>query len=211
MNTSGEFIFDPTFAELATARLDLTIAGTMDAITMVESQANEVSEATMLRALAYAHGLVQELCQAQLEFVAKYRLSHAIPEFSLSLAEYDLVLAAKVLELVTNERITPLFHTGKTEFYERLSELEDTVLTDLGYDADSPENTINRAEVVEAVYSAVKSHMRASVLHKKVRLDGRAPNEVRPLRSTVGILPRTHGSGLFERGVTQVLSVTTLG
>lgn len=65
--------------------------------------------------------------------------------------------------------------------------------------------------VSELVYASVKKHMRSSVLEKKVRLDGRSPTEIRPLRSAVGILPRTHGSGLFERGITQILSITTLG
>jgi polyribonucleotide nucleotidyltransferase len=211
MDAEGKFVFDPTFAQIAAAKLDLTIAGTLDAITMVESQAQEVDEATMSRAFAFAHGIVREICQAQLDFLTEYQKSYALPVIELTLKEDDEILHDRVAILVTAERTKPLFRTGKTEFYDRLKELELSVLSDLGYKADAEENAIDAGAVSEAVYSMVKTHMRASVLGQKVRLDGRKPDQVRPLRSAVGILPRTHGSGLFERGVTQVLSVTTLG
>ena len=211
MNTAGEFIFDPSAAELKSAKLDLTIAGTLDAITMVESQALEIDESTMSRAFSYAHGVVQEICRAQLDFLTEYQKTHALPVVALSLKEDDENLKAQVAMLVNEERVRPLFFTGKTEFYDRLHDLEQSVLGDLGYDPEATESVIDVEAVVEAVYATVKSYMRASVLDKRIRLDGRAPEQVRPLRSAVGILPRTHGSGLFERGVTQVLSVTTLG
>ncbi len=211
MNTAGEFIFDPSAAELKSAKLDLTIAGTLDTITMVESQALEIDESTMSRAFSYAHGVVQEICRAQLDFLTEYQKTHALPVVALSLKEDDENLKAQVAMLVNEERVRPLFFTGKTEFYDRLHDLEQSVLGDLGYDPEATESVIDVEAVVEAVYATVKSYMRASVLEKRIRLDGRAPEQVRPLRSAVGILPRTHGSGLFERGVTQVLSVTTLG
>ena len=211
LTPEGEFVFDPSFVELQTAKLDLTIAGTFDAITMVESQANEVDEATMVKAFTFAHTLVKELCQAELDFLAIYQKSHALPSLALTLKAHDDALVEKVEALVTKERIAPLFKTGKTEFYDRLGELEEIVLKDLGYDAEAEVNEIDKNGVIDAVYGAVKHHMRESVLEKRERLDGRAPTEVRPLRSSIGILPRTHGSGLFERGVTQVLSITTLG
>lgn len=211
LTPAGEFVFDPTFEILETAKLDLTIAGTADAITMVESQANEVDEATMVKAFTHAHTLVKELCEAQAEFLKIYQRSHALPAIEFTVKAQDEALIAKVEALVTKERIAPLFKTGKTEFYDKLAELEGIVLADLGYNFESEENTIDKNAVVDAVYGAVKLHMRESVLEKKERLDGRKPTEVRPLRSTVGVLPRTHGSGLFERGVTQVLSITTLG
>lgn len=211
MTEEGTFVFDPTFEQIKVAKLDLTIAGTLDAITMVESQAQEVDEATMSKAFVFAHGIVQELCRAQLDYLTEYQKVHALPVIELSLKLDDEILKAQVASLITEERIRPLFFTGKTEFYDRLSELEAAVLVDLGYDAESEENTIDKNAVIDAVYSSVKTHMRASVLGKKVRLDGRTPAQVRPLKSEVGILPKTHGTGLFERGVTQVLSVVTLG
>lgn len=209
--SDGQFVFDPDFEQLSGAKLDLTIAGTEDAITMVESQANEVDESVMVQAFVYAHGLVRELCQAQREFLKAYQASHPIPEIIFDLKALDTELVSKVEACISEERICPLYRTGKTEFYDRLSELEELVLKDLGYDENAEENSVEKSDVVEAVYGVVRSHMRNSVLEKKERLDGRNPTEVRPLQSTVGILPRTHGSGLFERGVTQVLSVTTLG
>lgn len=115
MNEAGEFIFDPSIAEVKTAKLDLTIAGTLDAITMVESQAREIDEATMSRAFAYAHGIVQEICRAQLNFLTEYQKSHTLPVIELSLKEDDEILNARVAILVTEERIRPLFFTGKTD------------------------------------------------------------------------------------------------
>jgi len=143
--------------------------------------------------------------------MTQYQKSHALPVIELTLKMDDEILHARVQSLVTEERIRPLFNTGKTEFYDRLADLEKSVLADLGYDETAESNEIDKNGVVDAVYAAVKYHMRSSVLGHMIRLDGRKPTEVRPLRSSVGTLPRTHGSGLFERGVTQVLSVTTLG
>lgn len=211
LTEDGNFIFDPSFAELEKAVLDLTIAGTEDAITMVESQASEADQATMLKAFEFAHGLIKELCAAQKDFIAEYKKSHELPVIELTIKEDNEELKEKVLSLVTTDRIIKLFNTGKQEFHLQLHALEEVVLADLGYDPENEENDVDPAAVADAVYSAVKKHMREKVLSEKIRLDGRKLDEVRPIRSQVGLLPRTHGSVLFERGITQALSITTLG
>lgn len=218
--TESGFVFDPTFDVLEKAILDLTVAGTSDAITMVESQGQEIDDATMLKAFEFAHELIKELCAAQTDFVAEYKKSHALPEFRFTVRETDAELEAFVLETVTDELVAPLFNTGKAEFHDRLHDLEDAVVEkfDLAsYAEEVAENPtlpgVNKveAELREHVYGAVKKKMRAKVLSTRVRLDGRAPDEVRQVRATAGILPKVHGSVLFERGITQALSITTLG
>ena len=210
LTQDGEYVFDPSFAVLATARLDLTIAGTRDAITMVEAGAHEVSDTEMLGALEYAHSLVRELCDAQEDFLVQYRASHMIPVLELVCVSEDEALAAQVEAYVTSEMMTPLFEVGKMEFHDALETLENTTIAHITA-LVTPEEAPSEPMIRDLVYDRVKYFMRAHVLERKTRLDGRAPAEVRPLRSTVAVLPRTHGSGLFERGMTQVLSVATLG
>ncbi len=218
--TDSGFVFDPSFDVLEKAKLDLTVAGTSDAVTMVESQGLEADDATMLAAFEFAHALIRELCAAQADFVAEYRKTHAIPEFRFTVRETDPELESFVLSTVTDELVAPLFNTGKSEFHDRLHELEDAVLEKFGMEAYAekasadpalaPVNAVE-AEIREHVYGAVKKKMRSKVLSTRVRLDGRSPDEVRKVRAECGLLPRVHGSVLFERGITQALSITTLG
>jgi polyribonucleotide nucleotidyltransferase len=219
--TESGFVFDPDFATLEKASLDLTVAGTPDAITMVESQGLEIDDATMLSAFEFAHGLIRELCAAQTDFIAEYRKTHAIPEFRFTVRKFDATLESFVTDAVTDEFVTPLFGTGKAEFHDRLHELEDRVIEHFGKFGkeasllssalSSAEPSAIEAEIREHVYGAVKKKMRSKVLATQVRLDGRKPDEVRNVRATCGFLPRVHGSVLFERGITQALSITTLG
>lgn len=205
----GTFKFDPTIEEIKTALLDLTVAGTDDAITMVEAQGQQVDEATMVRAFEFAHSIIRELVRAQSDFMAAYKLVHTLPEVILSVKSIDESLFARVDRYVTDEKIASLYHVGKTEFHDRLIILETEVKIALGYTGDS--EAMNAAEIEDIVYSVVKKHMRKNILEKGLRLDGRKADEVRPVRGTFGILPRVHGSALFQRGITQSLSIATLG
>ncbi|MFZ4461189.1 MAG: polyribonucleotide nucleotidyltransferase [Patescibacteria group bacterium] len=211
ITADDQFVFDPTFEMLATAKLDLTVAGTKDAITMVESQAHEASDTLMIQAFEFAHDIIKQLCDVQEDFVRTYRETHELPSIELTCKSENTELKERIFALVSEEQIKPLFGTGKMEFHHQLHLLEDKVLADLGYDPEADENTVSPSEVAEYVYATVKHHMRAKVLTQKLRLDGRKLDEVRPVRSETGILPRTHGSVLFERGITQALSITTLG
>jgi polyribonucleotide nucleotidyltransferase len=125
---TGEMIFDPSFGELALARVDLTVAGTIDAITMVEAQAGEASEAEMLRVLEYGHACIAELIAAQQDFVRIYSASHALPVVTLTCRVPSAETESRVAELITQELVTPLFNTGKSEFHDRLTELEETTI-----------------------------------------------------------------------------------
>ena len=206
---AGNFIFDPTFDQIATAHLDLTVAGTLDAITMVESQGSEVSNELMIRAFEYAHAIIRELCNAQLDFVEQYKEVHALPTTTLTIGEIDASVESQVQDLVTEDEIKLLYGLGKLEFHDALHDLVENIAEKMGYNEET--NTPKMGDIAESVKDIVKTHMRKTVIETRTRLDGRTTDEVRPVRASAPILPRAHGSTLFERGVTQVLSVTTLG
>ncbi len=115
----------------------------------------------------------------------------------------------KVQNTVTKDEIKSLYGLGKLEFHDALHTLVEEVAEKLGYDKET--NTPKMGDIADSVKDMVKTDMRKTVLATRTRLDGRGTDEVRPVRATAPILPRTHGSALFERGVTQVLSITTLG
>lgn len=206
---AGNFVFDPTFEQLQNAHLDLTVAGTADAITMVESQGSEVSNDLMVRAFEFAHSIIKDFCQAQVDFVAEYSKVHTLPTSEITIIDTDATILEKVHAMITEDEIQALYNLGKLEFHDAIHHLVDSVAERLGYDEET--NTPKMGDIADSVKDVVKTHMRKTVLNTRSRLDGRAPDEVRPVRATAPILPRTHGSALFERGVTQVLSVTTLG
>lgn len=203
------FKFDPSIDDLSTALLDLTVAGTEDAITMVESQGKEVDESVMIRAFEFAHALVRDIVSAQRDFVAYYSKTYPITEQKLTVGEDNKELKDKIDALITDERITKLYHLGKTDFHHALVTLEEEMKLALAPMDESEPYSDN--DIEEAVYSVMKKHMRKNILATGLRLDGRKADEVRPIRGTFGILPRVHGSALFQRGITQALTIATLG
>ncbi|MFA6090162.1 MAG: polyribonucleotide nucleotidyltransferase [Candidatus Gracilibacteria bacterium] len=203
------FKFDPTITELGEALLDLTVAGTDDAITMVESQGKEVDESIMIRAFEFAHGLVRDLVAAQRDFIAFYQTAYPIAEKKLFAITDKSELKDKIDALITDERITKLYHLGKTDFHHALVALEEEI--QLALVPTNESEAYADKDIEEAVYAVVKKHMRKNILEKGLRLDGRKADEVRPIRGTFGILPRVHGSALFQRGITQALTIATLG
>ena len=204
----GSLKFDPTFEELKSCRLDLTTAGTEDAITMVESQWKEVSEDEMIKAFEFAHSIIKELCTAQKDFVKEFSSRHPLPKSKIVASVLNEELHKKIADYVTAEKMTPLYHVSKMEFHEEMHKLEEEVKWYLEYSEDTDEMTA--WEIAEAVYKAIKKHMRKKVLSEKVRLDWRAVDQVRPVRWEFWILPKVHWSALFQRWITQVLTVTTL-
>lgn len=163
----------------------------------------------MVKAFEYAHSVIKELCNAQNDFVKSYTTVHALPETTLTVVDTDPAVIEKVKNIVTEAEIVALYNLGKLEFHDAMHDLVEATAEKLGYDEDT--NTPKMADIADSVKKVISSHMRSTVLTTKTRLDGRKCDEVRPVRATAPILPRTHGSALFERGVTQVLSVTTLG
>jgi polyribonucleotide nucleotidyltransferase len=146
---SGNFIFDPTFDQIATAHLDLTVAGTLDAITMVESQGSEVSNQLMVRAFEYAHEIVKSLCHAQLDFVAEYKKIHALPTTTLLVGEMDIDTVKKVRDTVTEADIQAVYGLGKLEFHDAMHTLVDTVAEKIGYDKET--NTPKMGDIADSV------------------------------------------------------------
>lgn len=206
----GSYIFDPNFLQEAEARLHLVVAGTQDAITMVEAGANQISNTEMLEALSYAHGLIQELCKAQLDYIADYEKQFGIKQIEPTFNNPDVSLYEKVQAYLTEEKLEVLYGKGKKEFQHELDTLDELTKQYLLDEWDYGEED-DTSGVGAMVYKRVKEVMRKNVLENKRRLDGRAPNEVRKIKSETGLLPRTHGSALFQRGMTQVLNICTLG
>ena len=211
LNQDDSYTFDPNFEEEKNAKLHLVVAGTLDAITMVEAGANEVTNEEMLKALAYAHDLVKELCSAQLDFITDYEKQFGeIKKIEATLNNPDVSLYEKVQAFLTEEKLETLYNTGKKDFQIALDaldlETEEYLLAEWDYTEED-----DRSGVGAMVYKRVKEIMRKNVLESERRLDGRAPNAVRQIKWETGLLPRTHGSALFQRGMTQVLNICTLG
>ena len=197
-----DLVVNPTFQQLEDSSLDLVVAGTKDAVMMVEAGANEVSEQLLLQALKLGqivNGEVNSLQEEVIQAVGRPKFS--IPPKEGISADLDAAVAS-----ATSGRLDDvLFGPGPKDQRESgLDALQAEVVEKLA--AEYP-----REAVTEAFQARVKSEVRNGILQKGLRPDGRSLNEVRPISSEVGVLPRTHGSGLFTRGQTQVLTVTTLG
>ncbi len=214
---NGEFVINPTFAEIDASDLDLRIAGTRDAILMVECGANEVPEDVMVAALEFGHKALQPLIDLQLAMQAEVGKPKSEPTVSL----LDEALAQRVFERVSgpmNELLDkPL---SKAEFYGGMDALLAEVIAEMAAapDAQSAEtNTEGAAELptvsaIKQAFSEAEHHIvRERILSMGKRPDGRTPTEIRPIWCEVDLSPRAHGSGLFTRGETQVLSLATLG
>ncbi|MBI3636222.1 MAG: polyribonucleotide nucleotidyltransferase, partial [Candidatus Rokubacteria bacterium] len=196
------FIANPTTAEQAESSLELVVAGTEDAILMVEAGANEVSEDLMLEALAFGHAECKKLARIQKELIQKA----AKPRWAFDPnAGKDAALEARVRELATAKLETALGIHEKHARSEAVSKVFDDVLASLGLD-DTKKPAIRAA--FESVESAA---VRRLIVERGVRVDGRKVNEIRPISIETAYLPRAHGSSLFTRGETQALVAATLG
>jgi len=210
MNNDWSFISDPSIDEEKNAKLNLTIAWTLDAITMVEAGANEVSDEEMLAGLEFAHNIVKQACKAQLDFIENYKKQFGIPEIEASFNNPDLELYSKVKEFLNNDKMECLYDKWKKEFQKELDNLD--VITKEFFVEEKIIKIDESLDFVWAlVYKRVKEVMRENILIHEKRLDLRKLNEVRNISWEVWLLPRTHGSALFQRGMTQALSVATLG
>ncbi len=215
----GTFVFDPKFSDEKETRLALLVAGTDDAITMVEAEANEVSDDEMVAALEYAHKLIKELSAAQNDFMAEYKKIYGESTVKEFYNKPDETLYEKVREFLTEAKLEILYNTGKKDFQHGLDALDIEVKQYIiqnnlveGIGEKSEEEAMESLGFIwELVYKRVKEVMRKNVLTSEKRLDGRKLDEVRQVTGEVGLLPRTHGSALFRRGMTQALSIVTLG
>ena len=206
---NGEFIINPTSDEQEKSDIYLTVAGTKDAINMVEADAKEVSEEVMLEALLFGHEKIKEL----IAFQEKVIEACGKEKIDVPLFELDENLVAEVSERAKEEMVAAVSIPGKLERYDAIDKLIAQVNEE--YDNKEYESDEVKANVMKQVdiilHDLEKDEVRRLITEDKVRPDGRKLNEIRPLDSQIDLLPRVHGSALFTRGETQVLSVTTLG
>ncbi|HPR50638.1 MAG TPA: polyribonucleotide nucleotidyltransferase [Deltaproteobacteria bacterium] len=199
----GEFIIDPSVAQLANSQMELLVVGTRDAIVMVEGEAKELPEQTILEGISFAHTRILEVIEAIEELraaVGKEKID--VPEIPEDLGLYGEIKSRTEKQF---EDIIAGTHTKQTR-----KELTEKLHTEtIARYADETEE--KQALVKMTLAKVEKETLRRIMREKKVRIDGRAFDEIRPIECKVGILPRTHGSALFTRGETQALATTTLG
>ena len=206
----GEYIINPTVEELEKSELDLTVAGTIDAINMVEAGAKQVSEDIMLEGLMKGHDAIKELCKWQSEIISEI----GVTPFEYESLTIEDSLKDEVTKLIEKDLDEALRIKEKLERYGRIDEIKDSLLEKYKEDnKDSETDDLNLLLVkVNKIFSDVEYRLfRNIVVKEKIRSDGRRMDEIRPLSTDIDLLPRTHGSALFTRGETQALSVTTLG
>lgn len=198
---NGEFVINPTVEENEKSDIQLIVAGTKHAINMVEAGAEEVSEEIMLEAIMFGHEEIKKLIAFQEEIVSEIGKE----KMEVVLHELDKDLEQEVREFVGNDVKEAVKVIEKHARQEAL----DAVGANLASRYEEDEEKANEAK--EILHKLIKEEVRRLILKEKIRPDGRKTDEIRKLSSTVGILARTHGSGLFTRGQTQALSICTLG
>jgi len=207
----GKFVINPTAEELEKSDLDLTVAGTHDAINMVEAGAKQVKEGVMLDALMEGHNAVKELIDFENKIIA---------EIGEPKMEYETLIPEKELEerigsLITDKMNKALHIKEKLEKYEAIDNIKQEMIdlfTTENEDKLKDEELKELLVKVQLVVSKIEYELFRNIVVKEgIRSDGRAMDEIRPLSTDIDLLPRTHGSALFTRGETQALSVTTLG
>jgi polyribonucleotide nucleotidyltransferase len=202
---NGEFVLFPTYAERAESELDLVVAGTEDAIAMVECGASELSEAIILDALDLAHREIRKLIALQREIVAERGVVKE--PFEAPGTPWDDDFEATLRSKWTDELREAMKTLGKFEQKDAIKAVRQKALDEIAED-DAEEHT----PWVKSIFGKmVKDITRATILDEGKRLDGRAFDEIRPVSCEVGVLPRTHGSALFTRGETQAIVTCTLG
>ncbi|HSR20385.1 MAG TPA: polyribonucleotide nucleotidyltransferase, partial [Anaerolineales bacterium] len=206
----GQFIINPTFAEIEASDLDLRLAGTREAILMVECGADEVPEDVMAEALELGHKALQPLIDAQLSMASEVGRPKREPTLELA----DPALQERVYESVAGAMNTLLDKPlTKNEFYSGMETLLQSVIADIcTVPNGAAESSQPRESAVRSAFGEAETRVvRERILAAGKRPDGRAPADIRPIWCEIGMSPRAHGSGLFTRGETQVLSMATLG
>lgn len=198
----GQFIINPTVAQTEKSDIHLTVAGTKDAINMVEAGAQEVPEEIMLEAIMFGHEEIKRLIAFQESIVAEVGKEKT----EIVLFEIDQELETEIRGICEADMIKAIQVQEKHAREEAIKAVKDQVLDKY---AEAEADTLK--QVKQILDKLVKGEVRRLITEEKVRPDGRGVDEIRPLSSEVNILPRTHGSGLFTRGQTQALSICTLG
>ena len=200
----GQFIINPSVEETEKSDMHLVVAGTMDAINMVEAGADEVPEEVMLEAIMFGHDEIKRLIAFQQEIVAQVGKEKR----EITLFEIDKELEAEVRGICEQDMLAAIQVQEKHAREDAIKEVKNAVVARY----EEQEADADQLKMVKQILDKiVKGEVRRLITEEKVRPDGRGVDEIRPLSSEVGLLPRTHGSGLFTRGQTQALSICTLG
>ena len=207
---NGEFIINPTPAELEESDIDLTVAGTKKAINMVEAGSKEVSEEDMLEALMFGHEAVKELCEFEEKIISE------IGEEKMEYEHLEISdeLRKEVTELASDKLDKALRIKDKLEKYAAIDAVKEEVVNKYTEEnSELKDDELNELITkVKLVLESIEYDIfRSITVNEKTRADGRKMDEIRPLSARIDLLPRTHGSALFTRGETQALAVTTLG
>jgi polyribonucleotide nucleotidyltransferase len=200
----GAFVINPTVEQAEKSDIHLTVAGTKDAINMVEAGADEVSEEVMLEAIMYGHEEIKRL----IEFQEKIMAEAGKEKREIILYELDKDLEAEVREMCETDMVTAIQVQEKHAREDAIKEVKNRVIAKFQENEATDDDMKQVKQILDKI---VKGEVRRLITVEKIRPDGRKIDEIRPLSSQVGILPRTHGSGLFTRGQTQALSICTLG
>ncbi len=204
----GKFIINPTASQSEVSQLNLTVAGTKDAICMVEAGASEIDEKIMLKALMFAHENIKILC----EFEQKIIDEIGLPKIELEKAEIDAKLQMMVEDYATKDMLAAIQIKDKLEKYAKIDEVKEKTIEHFkkiyAEDIDIDKKISQVSKVLVMIEA---SEVRRLITEEHIRPDGRKMDEIRPLYAGIDILARTHGSALFSRGETQVLATTTLG
>ena len=205
----GEFTINAGPEEMERSLINLEVAGTKDAINMVEADAKEVDEDTMLNALMFGHEAIKEL----IAFEEKVVEACGKEKIEIPLFELDEALVQEITDLCNDEMVAAVSIPGKLERYAAIDEIMDRVTAQYDEkeyaDEETKESVMKQVGII--LHDLEKNEVRRLITEEKIRPDGRKIDEVRPLNAQVDLLPRVHGSALFTRGETQVLSVCTLG
>lgn len=198
----GEYVINPTVSQAEKSRLKLTVAGTKEAVLMVEAGADEVTEEEMLKAILYGHEEIKKIVEFQEKIVKEI----GKPKMQVPAEEIDAELEKAVREYATDKILKAIKIFDKQEREALIDEINEDTLEH--FQELYPES---EKEIADALYNILKEEVRKMITYEGIRPDGRTHDQIRPIYCEVGVLPRTHGSGLFTRGQTQVLTVATLG
>ena len=210
-----EFIINPTFREIDSGDLDLVVAGSPQGVVMVEAGANQLPEQDIIEAIEFGYEAIQELIQAQKDLIQELGIEITIPEPPSSNEAVEKFIAERATDGV--KTVLSQYDLDKNARDQALDEIKETKITEvienLGDEDEIKLATIENPKLIGNTFKQLtKTLMRRQIIEERIRVDGRQLDQVRPIHSRVGLLPaRVHGSGLFQRGLTQVLSIATLG
>lgn len=212
----GQLVVNPTISQMVNSSLDLRVSGTKDAINMVECAADEVDEETMLRALRLAHDSIQPLIELQLEMQARLGKPKAQIAITKPVQSWDDAMQQKARAGVREVIATTTDRSGRNEALDALREQLISEYRERPVPMDEEEGvaeyaTFDEHQFGDAFDSLIAEEVRRRIVEDGVRPDGRNYTQIRPLAADVGLVPRVHGTGLFKRGQTQVLTFATLG